>query len=108
MKRILHDASYSQEILQLTADTLILVDAEGVCRDVSIHTDLCFMQEKYLLGKNVFDILPEHTREKVYPEFKRVLEENISITKNFKLPFAHKTYYFKCIMQPYEGMVLCQ
>jgi len=108
MDRILHDASYSQEILQLTADTLILVDAEGVCRDVSIHTDLCFMQEKYLLGKNVFDILPEHTRVKVYPEFKRVLNEKVSVTKNFKLPFTHKTYYFKCIMQPYRDMVLCQ
>ena len=108
MDRILHDASYSQEILQLTADTLILVDAEGVCRDVSIHSDLCFMQEKYLLRKNVFDILPEHTRNKVYPEFKRVLNEKVSVTKNFKLPFTHKTYYFKCIMQPYRDMVLCQ
>ena len=108
MDRILRDASYSQEILQLTADTLILVDAEGVCRDVSIHSDLCFMQEKYLLGKNVFDILPEHTRVKVYPEFKRVLNEKVSVTKNFKLPFTHKTYYFKCIMQPYRDMVLCQ
>ncbi|MFV0402626.1 MAG: response regulator [Bacteroides graminisolvens] len=108
MDRILRDASYSQEILQLTADTLILVDAEGVCRDVSIHSDLCFMQEKYLLGKNVFDILPEHTRNKVYPEFKRVLNEKVSVTKNFKLPFTHKTYYFKCIMQPYRDMVLCQ
>ncbi|MCD8556463.1 MAG: response regulator [Bacteroides graminisolvens] len=108
MDRILHDASYSQEILQLTADTLILVDAEGVCRDVSIYSDLCFMQEKYLLGKNVFDILPEHTRNKVYPEFKRVLNEKVSVTKNFKLPFTHKTYYFKCIMQPYRDMVLCQ
>lgn len=108
MDRILHDASYSQEILQLTADTLILVDAEGVCRDVSIHSDLCFMQDKYLLGKNVFDILPEHTRVKVYPEFKRVLNEKVSVTKNFKLPFTHKTYYFKCIMQPYRDMVLCQ
>lgn len=108
MDRILRDASYSQEILQLTADTLILVDAEGVCRDVSIHSDLCFMQEKYLLGKNVFEILPEHTRVKVYPEFKRVLNEKVSVTKNFKLPFAHKTYYFKCIMQPYRDMVLCQ
>lgn len=108
MDRILRDASYSQEILQLTADTLILVDAEGVCRDVSIYSDLCFMQEKYLLGKNVFDILPEHTRNKVYPEFKRVLNEKVSVTKNFKLPFTHKTYYFKCIMQPYRDMVLCQ
>ncbi|WP_448789397.1 ATP-binding protein [Bacteroides graminisolvens] len=108
MDRILHDASYSQEILQLTADTLILVDAEGVCRDVSIHSDLYFMQEKYLLGKNVFDILPEHTRNKVYTEFKRVLNEKVSVTKNFKLPFTHKTYYFKCIMQPYRDMVLCQ
>jgi len=108
MDRILRDASYSQEILQLTADTLILVDAEGVCRDVSIHSDLCFMQEKYLLGKNLFDILPEHTRVKVYPEFKRVLNEKVSVTKNFKLPFTHKTYYFKCVMQPYRDMVLCQ
>ncbi len=61
MDRILHDASLSQEILQLTADTLILVDAEGVCRDVSIHSDLVLHAREVFAWKNVFDILPEHT-----------------------------------------------
>ena len=42
------------------------------------------------------------------PIFQIVLEEQRSISKNFKLVLKGETFYFKCLMFPYDGMVLCQ
>lgn len=63
MNRILHDANNAQRILKLTADTMLLVDRHGVCVDIEPHCDLWFLQEDILLGKNIFELLPEYTRE---------------------------------------------
>lgn len=65
MDRILHDANNAQRILKLTADTMLLVDRHGVCVDIEPHCDLWFLQEDILLGKNIFELLPEYTRERV-------------------------------------------
>lgn len=108
MGRILHDANNAQRILKLTADTMLLVDRQGVCVDIDTHYDLWFLQEDILLGKNIFELLPEYTREKVMPFFQTVLEEQRSISKNFKLVLKEETFYFKCLMFPYDDMVLCQ
>ena len=108
MNRILHDANNAQRILKLTADTMLLVDRHGVCVDIEPHCDLWFLQEDILLGKNIFELLPEYTRERVMPIFQIVLEEQRSISKNFKLVLKGETFYFKCLMFPYDGMVLCQ
>ena len=108
MDRILHDANNAQRILKLTADTMLLVDRHGVCVDIEPHCDLWFLQEDILLGKNIFELLPEYTRERVMPIFQIVLEEQRSISKNFKLVLKDETFYFKCLMFPYDGMVLCQ
>ena len=108
MNRILHDANNAQRILKLTADTMLLVDRHGVCVDIEPHCDLWFLQEDILLGKNIFELLPEYTRERVMPIFQIVLEEQRSISKNFKLVLKDETFYFKCLMFPYDGMVLCQ
>ena len=67
MDRILHDANNAQRILKLTADTMLLVDRHGVCVDIEPHCDLWFLQEDILLGKNIFELLPEYTRERVMP-----------------------------------------
>ena len=81
MDRILHDVDNAHKILQLTSDTLILVDKNGTCLDIDPHSDLWFLQEDRLLGKNLFNLPLE----------------------------GGETYYFKCIMQPYDGdKVLCQ
>ena len=85
MDRILHDANNAQRILKLTADTMLLVDRHGVCVDIEPHCDLWFLQENILLGKNIFELLPEYTKERVMPIFQTVLEEQRSISKNFKL-----------------------
>ena len=67
MDRTLHDANNAQRILKLTADTMLLVDRNGVCVDIAPYCDAWFLQEDVLLGKNIFELLPEYTRERVMP-----------------------------------------
>ena len=94
MNRTLHEADNAQRILKLTADTMLLVDRNGICIDIDIHSNLWFLQEERLLGKNIFERMPEHTREKVYSTFQTVLREQRSISKNYKLELEDNTYYF--------------
>ena len=110
MDRILHDVDNAHKILQLTSDTLILVDKNGTCLDIDPHSDLWFLQEDRLLGKNLFILLPDHTFQKLLPDFRRVTQQGITVNRNYRLPLeGGETYYFKCIMQPYDGdKVLCQ
>lgn len=110
MDRILHDVDNAHKILQLTSDTLILVDKNGTCLDIDPHSDLWFLQENRLLGKNLFNLLPDHTFQKLLPDFRRVTQQGITVNRNYRLPLeGGETYYFKCIMQPYDGdKVLCQ
>ena len=110
MDRILHDVDNAHKILQLTSDTLILVDKNGTCLDIDPHSDLWFLQEDRLLGKNLFNLLPDHTFQKLLPDFRRVTQQGITVNRNYRLPLeGGETYYFKCIMQPYVGdKVLCQ
>ena len=110
MDRILHDVDNAHKILQLTSDTLILVDKNCTCLDIDPHSDLWFLQEDRLLGKNLFNLLPDHTFQKLLPDFRRVTQQGITVNRNYRLPLeGGETYYFKCIMQPYDGdKVLCQ
>ncbi len=108
MDRTLHNANNAQRILELTADTMLLIDRNGICVDIDSHCDLWFLQEEVLLGRNIFELLPERTRDKVMPVFETVIGEQRNISKNFKLVLKDETFYFKCLMYPYDDMVLCQ
>ena len=46
MNRTLHEADNAQRILKLTADTMLLVDRNGICIDIDIHSNLWFLQEE--------------------------------------------------------------
>lgn len=106
--RALHHPQHAGRILQITADTMILMAQDGTCVDIDTHSNLWFLQEERLLGKNIFNLLPLHTREKLMPVFRKVVEERVSISKNYRLELPDGVYYFKCIMHPYDDMVLCQ
>ncbi len=108
MNRILHHPQNARKILQITADTMLLVSQEGVCIDIDTHSDLWFLQEEKLLGKNLFELLPQRTREKLVPIFQSVIDEQKTVSRNYRLALSDGIYYFKCIMHPYEDMVLCQ
>ena len=86
MDRILHDVDNAHKILQLTSDTLILVDKNGTCLDIDPHSDLWFLQEDRLLGKNLFNLLPDHTFQKLLPDFRRVTQQGITVNRNYRLP----------------------
>lgn len=109
MKNILKNAGNAERLLKLTSDTLILLDKDGVCVDIAVYNvDLWFMKEERLLGENLFQLIPPSTYQQVFPEFEKVLKQKIRSVRNYELVLGKQIYYFKCIMSPYDGMVLCQ
>ena len=88
---------------------MLLLNRDGICMDIAVHNvNLWFMKEEKLLGKNLFQLIPPSTYYQVYPEFKKVLTQKVRSVHNYEMTLGHTTYYFKCIMYPYDGMVLCQ
>ena len=67
MKSILKDTSNSEKLLNMTSDTLILMDKDGVCVDIALHNvDLWFLNEEKLLGKEpVGNLLPSSNLQRV-------------------------------------------
>ena len=109
MKNILKNAEKAEELLKLTSDTMILLDRNGICVDIAVYNvDMWFLKEDRLLGKNILRLLPPVTYRQVYPEFKKVLARREVSSRNYELAIGDTTYFFKCIMRPYEDMVLCQ
>ena len=63
-------------------------------------------------ARKVVSILSNRLKECLphWPDFRRVTQQGITVNRNYRLPLeGGETYYFKCIMQPYDGdKVLCQ
>lgn len=109
MKSILKEKENATRLLRMLSDTLILMDKDGICIDMTVNnTNLWFLKEDRLIGKNLLEFLPPQTYSDFYMEFKRVLTRKTTSTRNYVLPIRNKTFFFKCIMQPYDDMVLCQ
>ena len=109
MKSILKDTNNSEKLLNMVSDTLILMDKDGVCVDIAIHNvELWFIKEERLLGKNLLTLLPPSTYCEFYPEFKKVLLQKTKSIRNYELTLRGRNYFFKCIMQPYGDLILCQ
>ncbi|WP_300704222.1 ATP-binding protein [Bacteroides sp.] len=109
MENILKNANNAERLLTLTSDTMILLNKEGICVDIAVYNvDLWFLKEDNLLGKNLFELIPPSTYQQIYPEFKKVLTRKVRSTQNYELFLGKRIYYFKCIMYPYDDMVLCQ
>ncbi len=54
MKNILKKAENAEKLLNLTSDTMILLDRNGVCVDIAVHDiNLWFLTEDQLLDKNI-------------------------------------------------------
>lgn len=109
MKNILKNAENAERLLKLTSDTMILLDKDGICVDIAVYgVNLWFLKEEKLLGKNLFRLIPSATYQELYPEFKKVLAYQVRSVRNYELTLGNTTYFFKCIMYPYDDMVLCQ
>ena len=63
MKSILKDKNNSEKLLNMTSDTLILMDRDGVCVDIAIHNvELWFLKEESCSVKTCWQCChQEHT-----------------------------------------------
>lgn len=108
-KSILNDPKNSQELLDMTAGILFLLDKEGTCIDImSSKNNVWFLQENVLKGRNLLRLLPPSTFKEFYPNFQEVLANGIISSQNYEMMLRNQTYYFNCTMQRYNDMVLCQ
>lgn len=106
----LHNPENSERILQMTADTMFLLDREGRCVDMVLHTDRWFLQRTdFFIGKRVFDLIPSETSIAIWNNFKKVLLTGNTSTDNYEIQLGRKVYFFKCILYRYDGQhILCQ
>jgi signal transduction histidine kinase len=109
-QKILHDPSKAPKLLEMTCDTMLLLQNDGTCVDIIVRTDNPYINESSsLVGKNIFEVFPKVTVEELKLEFDLVVCSGGQSNKNYDLPATDKMYYFKCIMQKYDDThVLCQ
>ncbi|MDP4276402.1 MAG: ATP-binding protein [Bacteroidota bacterium] len=99
----LHDSSNSDKILRMTADTMFLIDMNGICVDMVLHTDRWFLQNTTrFIGKSIFDSLPSETAIAFKNNFDKVVSTGLTSTDNYEMQISGKTYYFKCIIYRYD------
>ena len=109
MESILNNPKNTQQLLDMTAGTLLLLDKNAICIDIMSPNDSSwFLQEDTLKGKNLFKLIPPSTYKEIAPNFKEVLEKGIISSQNYEMMLRGQTYYFNFTMQPYKDMVLCQ
>jgi signal transduction histidine kinase len=93
----------AQKILDLTADTMLLVHKNGNCIDINVRSDRWFLQDaSYFLGKNLFRQIPSETAQALLSNFRKVLSTGQQSSDNYEVQVAGKTYYFKCILTKYD------
>lgn len=106
---LLHNKDRAYETLLKTCDSLFLLDNSGVCIDCIIKSNHWFLKADQILGKNVFDILPQETVINLKADFEEVVANGGTSTQNYDLPLRRNTIYFKCIIQRYnKNLILCQ
>ncbi len=109
MKGFLNNSKYTERILRTVADNMILVDVNGNCVDVfDVDAPHSWFINEDLVGKNLWELIPQKTYQQVYPAFKQVLQQRKQVTLDVEMEVRGTTYYFKLIMSPFEGMVLGQ
>lgn len=109
-QRALHHLKYLEKILDLTSDTLLLIDQDNVCADAIIKTDNPIINSRIqLVGSNFLDLLPAYTSKLIAHEFAKCRETGDTSNLNYDLPTEDQTYYFKFIIHKFDEMhLLCQ
>lgn len=86
MKNILKNAENAERLLKLTSDTMIILDKDGVCVDIAVNGEsLWFLKEEMLLGRNLLQLMPNTTYQEFYPEFQKVLTQQVRSVRNFEI-----------------------
>lgn len=109
-QRALHNLKYLEKILDLTSDTLFLIDQDNICVDAIIKTDNPIINPRTeLIGSNMLDLLPLSTAQLMEHEFNKCRQTGDTSNLNYDLPTTDQTYFFKFIIHKFdEEHLLCQ
>ncbi len=102
-QRILHDPQFAQKILNLSSDTLLLIDRKNICTDAVVKTDNpVFNPDAQLIGTDILALLPENTAKLIGVEIDRCWETGESSNANYDLPTDEQMYYFKLMVNKFD------
>lgn len=109
-KGILHDVRSIEKVLQMTCDTLLILDRNNTCLDVIIKTDNPVLNPRmHLIGKDFLSLLPGETAGMIGRELEFCRSTGQMSNNNYDLPTSEQMYYFKFIIQKFDDdRLLCQ
>ena len=109
-KGLLHDIQFMERVLQITCDTLIVLDKNNVCVDAIVKTDNPVINSRTpFVGKDFLSFLPEDTASMVGPELALCRKTGEISNNNYDLPTDGQMYYFKFIIQKFDDdHLICQ
>lgn len=110
MGNILNNPQNALELLDMTAGIFLLLDQEGICREVKLPKSYAwFIQEDHLKGKRLHQFILPSSSIEFQTNFQNVLNNNIISSEDYGIVLMGQTYYFTLTMQHYnKQLVLCQ
>lgn len=110
MGNILNNPQNALELLDMTAGIFLLLDQEGICREVKLPKSYAwFIQEDHLKGKRLHQFILPSSSSEFQTNFQNVLNNNIISSEDYGIVLMGQPYYFTLTMQRYnKQLVLCQ
>ena len=110
MGNILNNPQNALELLDMTAGIFLLLDQEGICREVKLPKSYAwFIQEDHLKGKRLHQFILPSSSIEFQTNFQNVLNNNIISSEDYGIVLMGQTYYFTLTIQRYnKQLVLCQ
>lgn len=110
MGNILNNPQNALELLDMTAGIFLLLDQEGICREVKLPKSYAwFIQEDHLKGKRLHQFILPSSSIEFQTNFQNVLNNNIISSEDYGIVLMGQTFYFTLTMQRYNNqLVLCQ
>ena len=110
MGNILNNPQNALELLDMTAGIFLLLDQEGICREVKLPKSYAwFIQEDHMKGKRLHQFILPSSSIEFQTNFQNVLNNNIISSEDYGIVLMGQTYYFTLTLQRYnKQLVLCQ
>jgi len=109
-KKILHDLKFLEKILNITCDTLLLINRDNICVDAIMKTNNPILNPDVdVIGKNILSLLPQPTSRLIEQEFAFCRQTGETSNLNYDLPTDEQMYYFKFLIHKFDDEhLICQ
>lgn len=109
MKDILRNPAYAKQLLDLTGETLIVLESNGTIADIKMPSDVLWpMTEDEMRGHHISQIITAENVDEVLAEFHVVFTTGQTINRLFALTVQGKTLYLRSkLIRLTDDMILC-